>query len=457
MASLFDYDDSESEEESTEANAVTAAGPSDPATETSLDSAKYFSLVMVKDRKTEMYVKFAKVMVIFQYLKLKHNGNILKHLAEKFKTTGYIISDSTFSEHTLTPYDPENTDAYYSYFKERCKEGCKNGANLIVIAPSMTNMHQNEYYLYLAQKTQYVVLVVPPLVTENYPSDHGQAKSFLDINVKIKSSNNFQHLFCAWFLHEKDSVELRNEAELYVRDCFENSIDFKDYFSKICSVEDFRTHYNLHHKRQDLAYCMTAMFRSIIDTHAYFREESVQKFYGKMAKLFIVGFIVSPHMIAARVKLTQEQKKLWKLPNDLEESCPISVYPSELIEKSKVKQDVEVTLSSSKCNRTLTYSGQTIHAPTESILPYFRGRSCHIVLGRVTDAPIRNADYDVQYAVYRETNAIKSNADFHDDDIGRSIVRRIGRYWFVYLKETLCVEGFFTSYVKAENYDIRRV
>ncbi|XP_035225632.1 uncharacterized protein LOC118198139 [Stegodyphus dumicola] len=449
MASLFDYEDSECEEESTEASAATAAG--------SLDTDKYFSLVMVKDRKTEMYVKFAKVMVIFQYVKQEHTGNILKHVTEKFKTTAYVISDSTFIQHTLTSFDPENTNAYYKYFKERCKEGCENGANLIVIAPSMTNMHQNEYYLYLAQKTQYVVLVVPPLVTESYVSDYGQAKSFREINVRVKSLNHFQHLFCAWFLHEKDSVELRNEAELYVRDCFENSIDFRSYFSKICSVEDFRTHYNLHHKRQDLAYCMTTMFRSIIDTHAYFKEENVEKFYGKMAKLFIVGFIVSPHMIAARVKLTQEQKELWKLPNDLKESCNVLVYPSELLEKSKVKQDDKVNLSSSKCNRTLTYSGQTTHAPTESILPYFKGRSCHIVLGRVTDAPVRNVDYDVYFAVNRETNAVKNNADLEDDDIGRSIVRRIGRYWFIYLKETLCVEGFFTSYVKAENYDIRRV
>lgn len=432
--------------------------------EKTYESKNVYALRMNSDRRTEMYVKFAKVMIIFQGPVTDKRSQAVSTLASKFKHSIRIISDETYKSETHKHFEPESTEEFYEYFRSRAKKACEDGYNLIVIDPSMSNADEIKYYFFLAQTFQYVVLPVPCLVTGKSNCDEEssgrkqrkridcQAKSFANMRHPIEHHNLFKHLYCGWFLHDIDSRELREEASLYIQDCFEIK-DFEEMMCRTCNRNQFKSHYKLDNIKQDLASCIVKIFSSPSDMMLYMSQKSFQNHYGVMSKLYIVGFIVSPHIIAARVKLTHEQKSLWDLPDDLDEQKKEpSVYPSELLKSSKVVlQNEEVTLLASKCNRTIV-SGNCNEKPTETIPSNSRGRSCHIVLGTVKNAPARNINYDIPFAVYRENCVVQKYPDeVRPYELPRSLLRRIGKYWFIYLKESIVVNGFFATCCAAEN------
>lgn len=416
----------------------------------------HYPLRMTADKKTEMYVKFAKVLLIFQGPGTENRRLAVNELNSKFRCAGRVVSDGSFERETASRFADYKVDDFYRYFRSRVKKSMEEGCNLIVIDQSMANMRQMKYYCYLAQKMQYLILPYPPLVDNDRPEREAvmnQAVKFKLFSERpISQPNYFKHLFCGWFLHDVDSTELRGEASLYVQDCYDNIVDFREMLSNICKSCDFQSYYNMVDKRQDLAFCAVKILQNPLDTRNYMSDEAFVKSYGKMSKLLIVGFIISPHMIAARVKLTHEQKKLWEMADDLDEKNQPTVYPTKLLESTKVDMpDEEVTLIASKSNRTII-SGEPILEPTKVIHHQAKGRSCHILLGKVDGAPPRNVNYDAAFAVFRERNVTEKYSDeLRSYDLDRCLARRIGKYWIIYLKETLIVNGLFASCCSVDN------
>ncbi|KAF8771455.1 hypothetical protein HNY73_018876 [Argiope bruennichi] len=428
---------------------------------------------MNKDKKTEMYVKFAKVMVIAQGPYSDERAYEFETVKKVFKYASCVITDETFRDRFNDLCSPENAEAFYDYFQETARRALEEGHNLLVIDSTMSNIHQNRYYVALAYKMQYVILVIPPIVmkTSNNTWPEGSlADSFrTEASTIIQPVNMFQHLFCAWYLHDFDSHELRHLASLYIQDCIEGIPEFNNIICRnipnqdpdgeeLSPIDAVRQYYDLIDKRQDLAYCAVKVFGNAMKAmNEYFKKEAVVNAYGKMSKLLIVGFVISKNMIAARVKLTHQQKDFWEMDDELDEDVTKSLKllcPSQLLEESKRElEDIEVQLISSKSNQTLINTGEVVHKPLENISHFAKGRACHIVLGKKNDAPSYNVDYAVQFALRREKNAMKEKADIQPYDLETCLVKKMGGYWFIYLKEMYRVDAIFASCVKPFAFD----
>ncbi|CAL1292765.1 unnamed protein product [Larinioides sclopetarius] len=396
-------------------------------------SVIYFPLKMNKDKKTEMYVKFAKIMVIAQGPYPDERARAFETAKKLFKYTSCVISDEKFKEQYKTKCSPESAETFYNYFKDTARKALEEGNNLLIIDSTMSNVHQNRFYVALAYKMQYVILIMPPVVmkTSNNVWPKGSlADSFrIEASTVIQPANMFQHLFCAWYLHDLDSHELRHVASLYIQDCMEGIPEFNNLMSKNCPSPDLkdeelsridvvRHYYCLVDKRQDVAYCAVKVFGSAMRAmNEYFKKEAVVNTYGRMSKLLIAGFVISPHMIAARVKLTHQQKDFWEMEDELDENFIERadfklLCPSKLLKESKQElPDIEVQLIASKSNQTLINTGQEVHEPLANIPRFAKGRACHIVLGKTIDAPSYHVDYDVQFALNRENKAMKTKAN----------------------------------------------
>lgn len=437
----------------------------------------YLPLKMTMDKKTEMYVKFAKVMVISQGSQLtKHTEAVEK----KFKYTSCLLSDENFKKQLHLSCTVDNAEKFYEYLKYSSKKALEEGNNLLVINSSVPNKEQNQYYAALAYKMQYVVLVVPPILTEttSWPENTLADNFRIEESTIIQPTNMFQHLFSAWYLHDIDSYELRHEASLYIQDCMSEYPEFRDWMCKICTIgskleseddsdenqilpiDEVRKYYFLTEKRQDLAFCALKIFGNAMRVmNEYFKKEIVQSNYGKMSKLLIAGFIVSPYMIAARVKLTYNQRDLCEIEDVIDESKIESLKdklsgPSKLL--CQAKEDLpgldDVKLIASKSNQTLISTGQIVREPLENIPRFGRGRACHIVLGKAPYAPSYHVDHGVQFALHMENKAIKSNTAIKIEELDRCIIKRIGKYWYIYLREMLRVDAFFASCVKPDSF-----
>ncbi|XP_071037971.1 2',3'-cyclic-nucleotide 3'-phosphodiesterase-like [Parasteatoda tepidariorum] len=438
----------------------------------SLD-ADYF-LHMLRDRKTEMYVKFAKVMVICQGPYTEDRLKMATEVEKIFKSSSRVLSDNTYRSEFKTTCSPDGTEEFFTYLKQEVKIALESGYNLIYIDTTLSNFWQNQYYIAAAKKMQYTVLVLPPVVTKkpnvmSWPKG-SQADSFHKIlKARIQAPNMFQHLFCGWFLHDIDSEELRNECALYANDLIENIPDFREWFSKGNKEEDvtFTRYFDLIKEdvekkklvmREDLAFCPVKVFENDFSMQEYFDKPIVREHYGRMSKLHIVGFVISPHMVAARVKLTHKQKELWEMDDKASENQEKLFklqFPTKLYESlSELPPlDPEVKRICSKSNNTIV-KADSVFDPTDLIPPFAKGRSAHIVLGTSLKASHADIDYGVAFALNREFSASKQeDLEIEVVDIGRSQVKRIGKYWIVYLKDTLYVNGFFASCLKPEEFD----
>ncbi|GIY94668.1 uncharacterized protein CEXT_169671 [Caerostris extrusa] len=346
----------------------------------------------------------------------------------------------------------------------------------------MSNVEQNQYYIALAYKMQYVILVVPPVainVSNSMWPKHSFASSFgAQTATYIQPVNMFQHLFCAWYFHDCDSHQLRNEVSLYIQDCLDGIPGFYNIMHRNCRtlddegqngkknldgeemqlIDDIKHYYNLNDKRQDLAYCAVKVIGSSMKAmNEYFKKDIVLSNYGKMSKLLIVGFIITPYILAARVKLTRTQVDLWEMEDLLDESTAKEhnfIGPLSLLQESKQKlPDVEVQLISSKSNPTLINAAKSVEDPLKIISYFARGKACNIVIGKVKNAPTYQVDYGVQFALNMEAKTLNASASLDITELDNCIVKRIGKYWFVYLKEMLQIDGFFSSCVKPCPFD----
>ncbi|GIY55991.1 uncharacterized protein CDAR_516851 [Caerostris darwini] len=443
--------------------------------------ANYLPLQMLKEKKTEMYVKFAKLMVIAQGI---HGEDTFDEVKTVFNYTSCVLSDKSFMKDCHKTCLPDTTEEFYRYLKYSSQKALEEGNNLLVIDSTMSNTEQNRFYIALAYKMQYVILVVPPIVIKEHsqwPKYSFASSFFIKTSTVIQPTNMFQHLFCAWYLHDNDSYELRNEISLYLQDCLKGIPKFKNVIQRNCLVQDdendsdckkdssseefslidaIKDYYNLNDKRQDIAFCAVKIFgNSMKIMNEYFKKESVQSNFGKISKLYITGFIVTPNILAARVHLTRKQVDLWEREEVYDEhtvtdKSPI-VGPFSLLQESK--QDLpnvdNVRLIASKSNPTLINTGNAPSDPLKSIPHYARGRACHIVLGRVKNAPTYQIDFGVQFALNREDKMARNKEDFETVELERCVVKQIGKYWFIYLRENLSVDAFFSSCVKPYPFD----
>ncbi|KAF8785919.1 2' like protein [Argiope bruennichi] len=433
---------------------------------------KYFPLKMVQDKKTEMYIKFAKVMVLVQGSYTEEREKNSELIEKTFKHCSAVVSDKKFTSSYNKACSYKETKLFYDYFRCMIRRALENCDNLLLIDSTVPNSDLNKYCIAFAYKMQYIVLVVPPVVmnasdcSEVWPKN-SLAASFRDEAKKvIQPTNVFQHLFCAWYLHDVDSYELRDNASLYIKDCLEGIEEFHTNMKENCSkigvdgeelIDAVRQYYNLTDKRQDLAFCAVKMFDCSMElVNEYFEKHFVANNYGKMSKLYIVGYIISPEMIAARVRLTHAQKDLWEMVEEIDEntfeiSRIQSPGPFKILENLKKElPDIDVETYSTKSQQSLCKANQTVHDPLQTIHPSAKGRACHIVLGKSSDARPLHVDYGVQFALNKERRFERSKTRLNIHELEDCVVKKIDKYWFIYLREVMTVDALFASCVKSE-------
>ncbi|KAF8785932.1 hypothetical protein HNY73_011419 [Argiope bruennichi] len=125
---------------------------------------------------------------------------------------------------------------------------------------------------------------------------------------------------------------------------------------------------------------------------ASFRDEAEKVIQTTNMFQHLLGYIISPDMIAARVRLTHAQKDLW----EREEEMDVTTFeisriqppgPWKLFEDSKIElPDIDLKSLSTKSQQSFYNAEQTIHESLQTIHHSAKGRACHIVLGKSSDA-----------------------------------------------------------------------
>lgn len=168
---------------------------------------------------------------------------------------------------------------------------------------------------------------------------------------------------------------------------------------------------------------------------------------GKCFRLCIIGFVITPRTIGARLKLTEEQLQLWS-NNDNED--PPEITPSfEVIKETKLKQlnyEENNSKKDSICDSTVI----TVESSsTEMFHPTLgKGSRAHLTLACAPNIKPVTTGFDLIRAVRHEQYALKCDDQKPETyAIDGGILRKYDDgVWVVYPQCEVFVSSLFSAF-----------
>lgn len=172
----------------------------------------------------------------------------------------------------------------------------------------------------------------------------------------------------------------------------------------------------------------------------YITSPLVKKSVGKCFRLCIVGFVITPRTIGARLKLSDEQLELW---SNIDNEDPKVIKGT----RSKPSKSVpNISKISSVCGLTVTRvksSNSEIFHPTSG-----KGSRAHLTLACAPDITPVNTGFDMIRAVRCEQDALKCDDQKPETyTFDEGILRNYGDgVWVVYPECELLVSSLFSAF-----------
>ncbi|CAM1321983.1 N4BP2L1 (predicted) [Pycnogonum litorale] len=427
----------------------------------------------LQDRKTVMYMKGSRVMIILRGLSGSGKSTLGASILSKYKQCCIVCSADDYFIQTDGTYQYERTllrDAH-EHCQKKAVQACKDGVPVVVVDNTNIKLWEMEFYTKLAQQMDYVVVVVEPKTPWKFninelalKNSHSNDRSVL--NMRLNQWEDLKPLFFGWFLNCTDSDILQNIAQVYFESCFEVP-EFYDEFQNTTGrskKKDIMSYFgtNMMIDNGSILHCTSRFcggpYRS--KTEAYTKTKSVQDNYGKVSILHSIGFFITSTTFGARIKLSKRQLNLWEM-DDHELKQNASDASSDFLVDSmhrmslngaKVKSVsnnhclqnnslLNVRKSECSCMATLRTVNQDL---SHQFAPSFgRGSRAHITLGCAPNIHPRQTGLDLVAIIKKETETSKSCA-VPTFEISFGKLRNYGGgLWAIYPNKELLMETLF--------------
>lgn len=407
-----------------------------------VDEVEYkFCLPVLTDGKTESYVKVSKILLIVQAIDNRHKS-LVKKLKEKYKQICAVWPEANTSSRSLMygSFRDCSEEDKRQLMRENVRQKCQNGFHLVIVN-SVLNLEDMRQLYDLSRELGYVILFEPWKLDRNtvqMPRERAMSS--------LLNGSLINNVFFAWFLNERDSLALRQECVMYMKDCVGKIKEFENMLEKCGALSDPPGYFQFGVKalEQDLLYCAFKFCgNSYVASDKEMSLLTTKGVYGQVTKLKVFGFIVSPFAIGAKVKLTHKQKELVDRHSKVD-MCTYGERRSTFTKRAQDKYSSGRNQTCfSKCESTLE---TFIDKQYDAERPYAsRGQISIMTLGYVKSKMPRDAAHELSDAVSRELNAMTNDTDVESWSIGRSSVYRYGKYWLINLHDMLSVDAILSS------------
>ncbi|CAL4184801.1 unnamed protein product, partial [Meganyctiphanes norvegica] len=322
--------------EADEANKTEAVIPSKKAKEHLL----YLDYPFFNDIRTKDYIKNSKIMFIMKGISGSGKSTVANTIRDTFPHS-YHSADAFFNKTGEYIFEFEKLKEAHQFCQKGSIEEAEKHQNVIIIDNTNVRNWEMKLYLDLAKMYQYVVIVVEPktpwykdaeeLAKKN---QHGVSEEI--IMKKVKMYQEPCPLYYGWFVNETDSITLLEIGKNWLKNALEELpyffTDFSAQSGKLTKEEmiNYFTRESFYHGNSML-HC-TAMFTgrgSQPDAKEYMKKQEVVDSLGKYFELNIIGFVITPRTLGARIQLSTDQLELWN-QNDAEETPDyIRIYPQK--------------------------------------------------------------------------------------------------------------------------------
>ncbi|XP_042869364.1 2',3'-cyclic-nucleotide 3'-phosphodiesterase-like isoform X2 [Penaeus japonicus] len=434
----------------------------------------YLNFPFLLDEKTIDYIQNNKVMFIMKGLPGSGKSTIVKSIQSVYKDSVVCSADFYFMRSGKYKFRADKLKQAHQACQNKATASASRGMNVIIIDNTNVRNWEMKFYLHLASEYLYVPVIVEPqtpwcrdaheLAERN---SHGVEKSIIE--QKVKSYQEVLPLYFGWFLNEADSHSILKISREWLKHCLQVK-DFFKVFSAECGLssrEELLTYFNrssfvdgggtLH---------ATAKFTArgkAEDAMEYIDNPIVKEAQAQVFSMDIIGYVITPFTIGARIKLTPSMLQLWG--NDDEEVMPENLTGNEAKKADKKHQgstrldanensdsisDPSIVISES-CQNTVIAVPQDL---TDRFCPMVgKGSRAHITLGCAPGVKPVRTGFDMIKAVALEQRAKErgefgvSNPSEQSFNVPGGVLRTYGEEcWIIYPENKLVVSAIFSSY-----------
>lgn len=412
---------------------------------------QYLNFAFLKNNSTISFIQESKVMFIMKGPPGSGKSFISQEIQKVYQDTAVCSADHYYIHEGMYKFDKEIAKDAYEYCKQQAASAARQNTHVIVIDNRCMQNWEMEFYLKLARAHKYIPVVVEPqtpwaMVLRELAVKHGHSKPGKMIPNKVKSYVPVLPVYYGWFLNEVDSEVI----SLVGRSWLQKALGVKEFEQEF--VQSFQVS-----SPEDLHSSFT--WNSLIDggsiLHAtskftargkgegaqeYITSPLVKESVGKCFRLCIIGFVITPRTIGARLKLSDEQLELWS-SNDNEDPKVIKgTTPNPSDSEPNISKNISV------CGSTVTTvksSSTEIFHPTSG-----KGSRAHLTLACAPNITPVNTGFDIIRAVRCEQYALRCDDQKPENyTIDEGILRNYGDgVWVLYPQCEVLVSSLFSAF-----------
>ena len=379
-------------------------------TTTTTTTLEYINFPILTHQNTISFVQRNKIMVILKGLPGSGKTFISERLKEIYPNAIIYSAYKYF-------LDGNNGNESRRLCKEDAENAAQRNEQIIIIDNNNIKHWEMCQYTRICRKYNYFALCLETQTPWRFDVSKlmtlSNRRNILNkniLNLYVKEYDNPRAIYYAWFFNEADSRKISNIAEGYLEKAFLEIDIFSHQFSD--------------YSRKKLTLHVTA---------SYGNNLQMKKYVGRCYPIHIIGYVITPDTLGARVKLTDEQLELWDI-DDNEQRPEDKFWPDyyneplpELFDKNNEEED-------------------RIQIVNQEDTSFLKGNRAHITIGTAPKIKPIITGFDLMDIVYCEKHYKNDNNHTYtlSDD---SVLKYFGdERWVIYPKTKLIAESFFTAW-----------
>lgn len=395
----------------------------------------------LQDEETSQYFKKSKIMIIMRGLPGSGKSYLANKIKEKYGKWCFVCSaDQFFERNGVYNFDPSKLKAAHHSCKQKSIQAFKNGKRIIVIDNCNVCIWEFRDYLSLADENGYVQLIIEPKTPWKFTPGKlvSKNKHGLKYDMLERRLNQWEYmypLYFGWFINEEDAFFLKQTAI----SCFIQCLNISQFSMKFGDLmqnprKDFLHYYGLN-KFPVFLHCTSKYCgkNNAIEAKRYLDEVAVQNEYGKVSKLNVIGFIISPQSFGAWIDLNDSQLQLWN-PGILKKYNTPSKNRSGLYQSNSIENCFVNDLISA-------FSSLDIKGVNDETVQC----TAHITLGNKKGIQPKQTGIDLSLALEISANSQFNQKYIPAYKIKDGWIKQYDENWIVTLEKIYQVNGLFAS------------
>ncbi|XP_013390647.1 2',3'-cyclic-nucleotide 3'-phosphodiesterase isoform X1 [Lingula anatina] len=283
----------------------------------------------LQDADTIAYIKRSQVVFIMRGVAGSGKTTLAKLIKKKYKHSVCCTSDDFFMHGSVYMFDISLLNEAHAACQQKALDALASGAPVVIIDSTNLKQRKTQQYVELAHKFNYHVILVTPKTLWNKDKNELFKKNTHNVPLDaiehmLEDFEDMIPLYYAWFLNYPDSEMILQQGMSVYQECFTKVDQFRECIKNNIGFGENRGSARNYYSREGFAggnklHC-TAKFcgkGKVPGSGDYARSDIVQQSMNRSSSLEIIGIVLTPKTLTARVRLSKEQLKLWGNEDDL--------------------------------------------------------------------------------------------------------------------------------------------